>query len=385
MPAKLPKQRKLLDERAQDFDPVTSYRAGIATRIEDLAVPAALPPLVSIIVDNYNYARFLGVAIDSALDQTYRRVEVIVVDDGSTDDSVRVIRRYGDRITPVFKANGGQASAFNAGYERAGGQIVMFLDADDALHPDAVARVVAAFAPGVAKVQFRLRHVDAAGLPMGDTEPPMRLPMTEGDQLATLLRRGVMVCPPTSGNAFLRETIAPLMPLDEHDWRLAGDTPLVYGAAFAGRVVSLAEPAGDYRRHGTNLWRDRPPEASHMARLVREDVARERLVRTLAARQGLAVPPDLRFRDWRHVLMHAAVMLEPGARTRLGEPSLASLCRRGLAALWRVPDLALRKRLALALYVAALPFLPRDVARQLVTWHLFPQTRPRSRPHAATS
>jgi glycosyltransferase involved in cell wall biosynthesis len=71
-------------------------------------------PLVSVIVNNYNYARFLPDAIDSALRQTYGHVEVIVVDDGSTDESRVVIASYGNRIRAVLKRNGGQGSAFNA-------------------------------------------------------------------------------------------------------------------------------------------------------------------------------------------------------------------------------------------------------------------------------
>ena len=86
-------------------------------------------PLVSIVIDNFNYGRFLGAAIDSALAQTYPHVELIVVDDGSTDDSREVISSYGDRVSAVFKPNGGHASAFNAGFRASHGCIVMFLDA----------------------------------------------------------------------------------------------------------------------------------------------------------------------------------------------------------------------------------------------------------------
>jgi len=94
-----------------------------------------LEPFVSIVIDNYNYRQYLGEAINSALDQTYRAVEVIVVDDGSTDQSREVICDYGDRVISIFKDNGGQASAMNIGFARSHGDFVIFLDADDMLFP----------------------------------------------------------------------------------------------------------------------------------------------------------------------------------------------------------------------------------------------------------
>ena len=73
-------------------------------------------PLVSILINNYNYGYFLGAAIESALSQTYQNIEIIVVDDGSTDNSREIIAHYGNHIIPILKENGGQASAFNAGF-----------------------------------------------------------------------------------------------------------------------------------------------------------------------------------------------------------------------------------------------------------------------------
>lgn len=99
-------------------------------------------PLVSILINNYNYGRFLSAAIDSALAQTYSPIEVIVVDDGSTDNSRQVIESYGDRIHAVLKPNGGQASAFNAGFAASHGDIVCLLDSDDIFRPAKVSRVV---------------------------------------------------------------------------------------------------------------------------------------------------------------------------------------------------------------------------------------------------
>src|SRR5262249_8062926 len=107
----------------------------------------------SIIINNYNYGRFLNDAINSALAQSYPNVEVIVVDDGSTDNSREIIAGYGDRIVPVLKENRGQPSAFNAGFATSGGDVILFLDSDDALLPTAVERAVGLFQnPGVVKV-----------------------------------------------------------------------------------------------------------------------------------------------------------------------------------------------------------------------------------------
>src|SRR5208282_6401633 len=97
-------------------------------------------------------------ASDGALTQSYAPVEVIVVDDGSTDTSRDVISSYGDRVSAIFKPNGGHASAFNAGFRASRGSIVMFLDADDVLLPNAVEEVVRAWHAGTAKAQFVLAH-----------------------------------------------------------------------------------------------------------------------------------------------------------------------------------------------------------------------------------
>src|SRR5262245_56700835 len=95
-------------------------------------------PLVSILINNYNYGRFLAAAVDIALSQRYPSTEVIVVDDGSTDDSRAIMASYGTRIRPVLKENGGQTSAFNAGVAASRGDILCFLDADDLFYPEKV-------------------------------------------------------------------------------------------------------------------------------------------------------------------------------------------------------------------------------------------------------
>jgi glycosyltransferase involved in cell wall biosynthesis len=102
-------------------------------------------PLVTILINNYNYDRFLKTAIDSALKQNYNNLEIIVVDDGSTDSSRTIIKSYGTKIIPLLKDNGGQASAFNLGFAKSRGEIICFLDSDDSFLPEKITTVANIF------------------------------------------------------------------------------------------------------------------------------------------------------------------------------------------------------------------------------------------------
>ena len=95
----------------------------------------ATRPTISVVIPNFNYASFVGAAIDSALNLDWPAVEVIVVDDGSTDSSRDVLAGYGGRIVTILQANAGQLVACNKGFAASRGDIVIFLDSDDLLHP----------------------------------------------------------------------------------------------------------------------------------------------------------------------------------------------------------------------------------------------------------
>jgi len=99
-------------------------------------------PLVSIIIPCFNAEKYVGEAIESALAQTYGPVEVVVVDDGSTDGLVGVLESFGDRIRWESGPNRGACAARNRGLEMASGELIQFLDADDLLHPEKLQRQV---------------------------------------------------------------------------------------------------------------------------------------------------------------------------------------------------------------------------------------------------
>jgi hypothetical protein len=116
--------------------------------------PTPAVPLVSIIIPCYRQGRFLSTAIDSALAQGHPRIEVIVVNDGSDDDTEAVASRYGDRLRYVYRTNGGLSAARNTGIAQAQGALVKFLDADDHLHPEQVAWHVEALAGRTERVSL---------------------------------------------------------------------------------------------------------------------------------------------------------------------------------------------------------------------------------------
>jgi len=209
----------------------------------------------SVVVNNYNYGRFLAKSIESALGQTYPNTEVLVVDDGSTDDSREVIAGYSGRIIPVLKENGGQASALNAGVRASRGEVVLFLDADDLLLPTAVEKAVEAFREGdVAKVHWPLWALNEGGDRTGQLIPGH--PLSEGDLRETVLRLGPESneWPPTTGNACARSFLEDVYPIPEQEYRLCADAYLFTLAPAYGRIRTLPDPQGCYRIHGLNQY-----------------------------------------------------------------------------------------------------------------------------------
>ena len=137
----------------------------------EMTTPDAPTPKLSVVMTNFNYARFVGPAIESALAIDYPDVQVIVVDDGSSDGSQAVIARYQPRITALFQDNRGQIAATNRAFALVTGDVVVFLDGDDTLDPALGREIAAVWGPGVSKVQFQMKIIDADGRPTGAVFP----------------------------------------------------------------------------------------------------------------------------------------------------------------------------------------------------------------------
>jgi glycosyltransferase involved in cell wall biosynthesis len=205
------------------------------------------PGLVSVIIPAYNAAAYIGAALDSVLCQTHPRLEVIVVNDGSTDGTDVVLQRYSGRIVCLSQENQGQPAARNRGLAVARGQFVAFLDADDRWHPEKIERQLQFFAAHKAcTVVHTARHV----IDQEDRICPFAavLPPVQGWCQEQLLQRNAI----TMSSALVRREVLGFEPFcaairGTEDWdlwlRLAANAPVGF----------LAEPLTYYRVHDANM------------------------------------------------------------------------------------------------------------------------------------
>jgi hypothetical protein len=269
---------------------------------------------VSIIITSYNYGRFLKSTIDSALQQTYSHIEVIVVDDGSTDNSADIIREYGNKVIAILKENAGQASSFNTGFSQCKGDVIIFLDSDDLILSTAVENIVKKFeGPHVSKVHWPLYKIDVDGNKTAELVPVNLL--AEGNLLADVVKDGpehkacFTQCPPTSGNAWSRRFLQKVLPMPEEGYKTCPDYYLTVLAPVYGEIRKLAEPYGCYRIHGNN-YSLKPLEDYMKENLLRYEQCSEVLEQHLA-RFGIQVNPSAWPRkSWFHLINDSVKEIE---------------------------------------------------------------------------
>jgi len=214
-------------------------------------------PLVSVIITNYNFSRYLDECVRSVRNQTYQDLDIVIVDDGSIDNSLEIIERHQQadpRIRSVLKPNGGQASAFNAAFSLVKGDIVCFLDSDDTWMPNKVELVRARFDDGnYSVVQHNQVIIDENSNRIGsDLWPNVTFSGNLLDQYFKANHTGYFST--TSGLACRKADLDKIFPIDEQTWRICADVPLTRPLPLFGEALTLESPLGSYRIHSRNGW-----------------------------------------------------------------------------------------------------------------------------------
>ncbi len=225
-------------------------------------------PAVSVIVPVFNGERFLAAALDSILRQPHRPLEIIVVDDGSTDGTAAVARRYSAALRYVHQENRGCAGALNRGLALAGGDLLAFLDADDLWTDDKLS------------IQLARLGADAeldivAGRSQWMRAGPDGAPQIHATRHAML----------SMGSALIRRrAFARIGGFDESFARYGFDADWFFRAKEAGLTLEIL-PATTlyYRRHADNLTNDKAHELGFYARALKKSLDRRRAGRDVAA------------------------------------------------------------------------------------------------------
>ena len=212
---------------------------------------------VSVIIANYNYQQYLPAAINSVLAQGYTDYEIIVVDDGSTDNSREILADFESRLPSekfnvIFQENQGHGGAINTGFQNSTGEIVATLDSDDVWQPDKLEKVMRHFQqPDVVGVIHPLNFIDAEGSVTSKSVTPFKIP--NGDLARIILETGC-TWHYTCGLTFRRIALQKILPMEPPEWRFWPDGCLLYCAAFLGKIVAVNEALGSYRIHGKNTF-----------------------------------------------------------------------------------------------------------------------------------
>ncbi|MEO5842927.1 MAG: glycosyltransferase family 2 protein [Acidimicrobiales bacterium] len=327
-------------------------------------------PAATVVITNHNYGRFLDQAIHSALAQRDVHVEVIVVDDGSDDESHDVLAQRRTAITAVRQPNLGQGAAINTGFLFSRGEVVLFLDADDVLDVDVVARCCDAFAkdPGAVRVQFVLRGIGAAGDDLGTTVPadPRRLP--RGDCRAAILSRADdLPWQPTSGNAFRATALARVLPMPDEQYRICADHHLSNLTPLLGTVLVLDKPGGRYRVHGSNADHRVGFDLERTRGIIVRTIATHDSIARLATEEGLIREGEL---DIKSVTSPASrlvsLRLDRAAHPIEGDRR-AALVAEGLRAAKARQDINVVRRFAIATWFVVAASAPKVALRGLAT------------------
>lgn len=319
-------------------------------------------PFLSVVITCFNYELYIKQCIESVLEQKSMDIEVIVVDDGSTDRSWQRIGEFQDKVTAFRTENRGALRSSLFGLSRAKGKFVYFLDADDLLQPDALRIIVPHLRPDVSKIQFMLVPINKDGRQIGEPFPKLNALDESKSLIRSIRKRGYYNTPPTSGNIYRRDVYENLGDLS-YERGIDGVPYLL--APFVGNVISINEPLGKYRIHNSNLSSFSTLTSDRMRGYADRFVGRLKHLSELIDARGLGAKLQVR-EDYAYVLEMRIL-----AAVALGQRPRWDLVNRYIQAVWR-EHASMARRLAFTGFAIALFVSPDWGRRQLAQIRLNP-------------
>jgi glycosyltransferase involved in cell wall biosynthesis len=206
-------------------------------------------PLVSVVIPNYNYALYLAEAIESVLSQTYVHIELIVVDDGSTDASAQVARNFGDRLMLIEQKNAGVSAARNRGMAAANGEFIAFLDSDDKWRPTKIERQLKEFQ---SDGEVGLVHCGYVELNRDGSLGPVHLDGQAGDVALELVKYQRPVILGGGSGVIIRRSLLKVVGGFDPSVSPAEDWEFYFRCARTSKVGFVPEVLLEYREHQNN-------------------------------------------------------------------------------------------------------------------------------------
>ena len=282
----------------------------------------------SVLINNYNHAAWLPACLESVLTQTHPADEIIVYDDGSSDDSLAVARRYAPRVSVIAgqhfqrpnRVN--QGNAIHEAFIRSSGDIIFLLDGDDVFTPTKIALYLEAFSrsPAPVLVQAPMHWIDSQGRQLKRLPEPFK--HTPNPLATTYATQDPDLFYPTSSLAFSREFLTRALPMDwADDINLWSDTRLCLAAVLSGPVVTLSDELGGWRQHTAS---DSARQSVARTYQLRQTMRRTQVFNRLAQQAGLPTLSHWRNRRFFFQLLR---LVSPQIAFRFYEKYVARMAR----------------------------------------------------------
>lgn len=220
--------------------------------------------MVSVIIPVYNGAKFIGETLNSVFDQTYPNIEIIVADDGSTDNTAEIVQSH-PNVHYIYQENQGVSVARNAAISVANGEFIAFIDADDLWKPDKLQRQIAFMRENSS---CRISATKALNFLEPDTQLPLWI---QNDPEWKIVKHAI------PSTMVVHTSVFEEVGLFSPKYRSSEDVEWIWRAKDAGLDISVMDDILTLRRyHGTNLsWITKKNDKAHLMKIIRESVARQ--------------------------------------------------------------------------------------------------------------